>query len=175
MRELAHLQQIFDGWPFAAQLRSFGAAGDGQHFQVQIVGQALVQAQLFSAKMLASLKAGKVEKTEVDWFLHFISEGAGENDPGDMGFDDLESFYRVRVEGRVLQGSDQGLAHRRSFRVWKIKAAIMAASPLDANLGALLLSMNKVRIIRRHDSYSNSPYPEKTTLQGPAPVAGLGH
>ncbi|VVM94751.1 hypothetical protein PS893_05325 [Pseudomonas fluorescens] len=51
----------------------------------------------------------------------------------------------------------------------------MAASPLDANLGALLLRMNKVRIIRRHDSYSNSPYPEKTTLQGPAPVDGLGH
>ena len=70
-----------------------------------------------------------------------------------MGFDDLESVYRMRVEGRVLQGSDQGLAHGRSFRVWKIKAAIMAVSPLDANLGALLLRMNKVRIIRRHDSY----------------------
>jgi hypothetical protein len=51
----------------------------------------------------------------------------------------------------------------------------MAASPLDANLGALLLSMNKVRIIRRHDSYPNSPYPKKTTLQRPAPLVGLGH
>lgn len=35
----------------------------------------------------------------------------------------------------------------------------MAARPPDANLGALLLSMNKVRIIRRHDSYSIPPYP----------------
>ena len=35
----------------------------------------------------------------------------------------------------------------------------MAARQPDANLGALLLSMNKVRIIRRHDSYSIPPYP----------------
>jgi hypothetical protein len=51
----------------------------------------------------------------------------------------------------------------------------MAASPLDANLGARLLTGNKVRIIRRHDSYPNSPYPKKTTLQRLAPVDGLGH
>lgn len=81
----------------------------------------------------------------------------------------------MRVEGRVLQGSDQGLAHRRSFRVWgKFKAVIMAASPPDANLGGLLLRMNKVRIIRRHDSNSIPPYPQKTTFQGHEPLAGLG-
>ncbi|MCY1178566.1 hypothetical protein D9M73_189220 [compost metagenome] len=121
MRELAHLQYIFDGRAFAAQLRSLDAAGDGQHFEVQIVGQALVQAQFFSAKVFASLKAGEVEKTEIDRFLHFIGIGAGEQYPGNMGLDDLESLYWMRVEGRVLQGSDQGLAHRRSFRVWEIQ------------------------------------------------------
>ncbi|MNR33429.1 hypothetical protein D3C85_1511020 [compost metagenome] len=85
-----------------------------------------------------------------------------------MGLDDLEPVYRMRVEGRVLQGGDQGLAHRRSFRVWgKFKAAIMAASPPDANLGGCLLSLNKVRIIRRHDSYPIPPHSKKTTFQGP--------
>ena len=51
----------------------------------------------------------------------------------------------------------------------------MAARPPDANLRARLLSLNKVRIIRRHDSNSISPYQEKTTLQGPAPMDELGH
>jgi len=85
-----------------------------------------------------------------------------------MGFDDLEPVYRMRVEGWVLQSGDQGLAHRRSFKDWeKFKAAIMAASPPDANLGGRLLSINKVRIIRRHDSYSIPPHSKKTTFQGP--------
>jgi hypothetical protein len=51
----------------------------------------------------------------------------------------------------------------------------MAARQPDANLGARLLRMNKVRIIRRHDSNSISPYQEKTTLQGPEPMVELGH
>ncbi|CAI8809204.1 hypothetical protein EMIT0P253_230011 [Pseudomonas sp. IT-P253] len=56
----------------------------------------------------------------------------------------------------------------------KFKVVIMAASPSDANLGRRLLSLNKVRIIRRHDSYSIPTHPQKTTFQGPAPLAGLG-
>src|SRR5689334_5212788 len=82
------------------------------------MGQALVQAQLFAAKMLASFETGEIEEAEIHRLLHFISIGTGEYHPGNMGLDDLEPFYGMRVEGRVLQGSDQGLAHRRSFRVW---------------------------------------------------------
>ena len=77
------------------------------------MGQALVETQLFAAEMLASVETGEVEEAEVHRFLHFISKGACENDPGDMGLDDLEPIHGMRVEGRVLQGSDQGLAHRR--------------------------------------------------------------
>lgn len=45
----------------------------------------------------------------------------------------------------------------------------MAARQPDANLGALLLRMNKVRIIRRHDSNSISPYQEKPPSKGLGP------
>ena len=48
-------------------------------------------------------------------------------------------------------------------------AVIMAASPSDANLGWLLLTMNKVRIIRRHDSYPIPPYPKKPPSRGLRP------
>ncbi|MNI79324.1 hypothetical protein D3C73_1357740 [compost metagenome] len=119
LAKLAHFQGVLDGRTFAAQLRCFGATGDRQHFEIKILGQALVQAQLFSAEMPASLEGGEVEETEVHRLLHFISKGAGKHDPGNVGLDDLESIYRMRVEGRILQGGDQGLAHRRSLRVGK--------------------------------------------------------
>lgn len=40
----------------------------------------------------------------------------------------------------------------------------MAADRANANLGRLLLTMNKVRIIRRHDSYSIPPFCKKTSV-----------
>lgn len=117
LRELAHFQGVFDNRAVTRDLRRFGTAGDRQHFQIQIIGQALVQTQLFAAEVPARFKAGEIEKAEVDRLFQLIGIGTGEQDPGDMGLDDLESVYGMRVEGRVLQGGDQGLAHRRSFRV----------------------------------------------------------
>ncbi|MNK99327.1 hypothetical protein D3C87_1197170 [compost metagenome] len=110
--ELAHFQQVFDGRAFAAQLRSVDSACDWQHFKIQIICQALVQTQLFAAKMLASLKGGEVKKAEINRLLHFIGIGAGEQHPGNMGLYDLKPVNWMRKKGRVLQGGDQGLAHR---------------------------------------------------------------
>ncbi len=107
LRELAHLQHILDHRAVAAQLRRFDAAGHRQHVQIQIFGQALIQTQFFSAEVLARFEAGEVEKAEIHRLLHFISKRPGEDHPRDMGFDDLEPVDGVRVEGRVLQGSDQ--------------------------------------------------------------------
>jgi hypothetical protein len=54
----------------------------------------------------------------------------------------------------------------------------MAASRVNANrnthVAGLMLYRSKVRIIRRHDSYPNPPYPQETTRQPPAALAGLG-
>ncbi|MNY28219.1 hypothetical protein D3C86_1621800 [compost metagenome] len=117
--ELAHFQYVFDGRAVTAQLRRFGAASHRQHFQVKIIGQALVQAQFFATEMLARFQGREVEETKIHRFLHFIGKVASQQYPGDVGLDELEPVYGMRVEGRVLQGGDQGLAHRRSFRVWK--------------------------------------------------------
>ncbi|MNR05377.1 hypothetical protein D3C85_1214070 [compost metagenome] len=118
LRELAHLQGVIEHRAGATQLWRLDAPGDRQYFQVQVAGQALVQAQLFAAEVLACIQCGEVEKAEIDRFLHFIGIGAGEQHPGDVRLDDLESIHRMRIKGRVLQGSYQGLAHGRSFRVW---------------------------------------------------------
>gem|GEM_PF-481067 len=50
----------------------------------------------------------------------------------------------------------------------------MAASEVNANLARLMLNHDKVRIIRRHDSYPIPPYPQETTRQSPSTLAGLG-
>ena len=115
MWELTHFQRVFDNRTVAAKLRCIDAAADRQYFQVKTLGQALVEAQLFLAEMLAGTQLGEIEKTEVHRFLELVGKGAGEHHPGNMGFDDLELLYRMRVEGRVLQCGDQSLAHGRSL------------------------------------------------------------
>ncbi|MNL57867.1 hypothetical protein D3C87_1814580 [compost metagenome] len=111
LRELAHFQDIFDGRAIAANRRGFGAAGNRQYLKVKAVGQALVQAQFFLAKVFARRQFAEVEEAEVDRLLDLVRIGAGEQHPGDMRLDYLESVYGMWVEGRVLQGGNQGLAH----------------------------------------------------------------
>ncbi|MNJ56898.1 hypothetical protein D3C77_524620 [compost metagenome] len=106
-------------------MRRFGAAADRQHLQVQVWRQALVQAQLFMAEVLPCFQAGEVEKAEVHRLLDLVGERAGEQNPGDMRLDDLEAIHRMRVEGGVLQGGDQGLAHGQSLRCNLRKGGIM--------------------------------------------------
>jgi hypothetical protein len=132
--ELAHLQGILDGCAFAAQSRRFRAAGDRQNLQIQVGCEALVQSQLLGAEVGAGGQFGEVQKTEIHRFLDLVSVRPGQYHPGDMRLDDLEPFHRMRVQGRVLQGGDQGLAHRRSFiGRGDFKAVIMATATDDAN------------------------------------------
>ncbi|MCY1178814.1 hypothetical protein D9M73_191850 [compost metagenome] len=120
--ELAHLQRVFDRLAFATQLRCFGAAGDRQHFQIQAVGQALVQAQLFGAEVRALRQLGEVEEAKVHRLLDFVGIFTGEQHPGDMRLDNLKRRHWVREQGGVLQGCNQGLAHGRSFWVLVISS-----------------------------------------------------
>lgn len=93
--------------PVPAQLRGLGGTSDRQHFEIQILGQTLVQAQFFAAEVFAGIQAGEIEETEVDRFFHFIDVGAGEQHPGNVSLDDLKPIDGVRVQGRVLQCGDQ--------------------------------------------------------------------
>ncbi|MCY1425001.1 hypothetical protein D9M71_407790 [compost metagenome] len=134
--ELAALQQVFDGRAVAAQHGGFFTAGDRQDFQVQAFGEALVEAQLFLAEMLARFQAGEVEEAEVHRLLDLVGIAAGEQDPGDVGFDQSETLHRVRKEGRVLQGGNQRLAHGGSLVICIGKRRIMAAGAGCANFAA---------------------------------------
>ncbi|MNE07933.1 hypothetical protein D3C80_1005730 [compost metagenome] len=113
--ELAHLQHILECRTFASDLRRLGGAGDRQHFEVEVVGQALIQAQLFATEMLAGVEAGEVEEAEVDRLLDLVGIAAGQQHPGYVRLDHLEPVHRMGVKGGILQGGYQGLAHGRSL------------------------------------------------------------
>ncbi len=115
LRELAHLQHVLEGIAVAADHRSIRRAGDRQHFQVEVRCHALVEAQLFFAEMLARGQIGEVEEAEVHRLLDLVGVLAGEDHPGNMGFDDPKAFGGVRIQGRILQGGDQCLAHGHSL------------------------------------------------------------
>src|SRR5690606_6859023 len=110
-RELAHLQGIFDDRRVLAEAGRLQAAADGYDLTIQRRGKALVEAQLLLAEVLAAGQFGKVEEAEVHRLLDLVGVGASEQKPGNVGFNDLKTLHGVGVEGRILQGGDQGLAH----------------------------------------------------------------
>jgi hypothetical protein len=116
--------------------------------------------------MLARGDIGKVEEAEVHRLLDLVGVRAGEDYPGYMGLDDTKTLGGVRVQGRILQGGDQCLAHghsllkflnggvrvhceavhtvEKSQALWPLCVALQTAERPSVRC-------SKVRIMRRHD------------------------
>ncbi len=60
LRELLHADGVLDGRDVGVQHRGLGAAADGDHIEVEVLGQALVEAHFLFAEMLAGLERGEV-------------------------------------------------------------------------------------------------------------------
>ncbi len=95
--EFAHLQHVLDRLAGTIQLGRLDATGNRQHFQIKVGRQALVQAQFFLAEVFAGAQLGEVEEAEIDRLLELVGIGAGQDDPGNMRLDDLETIHRMRV------------------------------------------------------------------------------
>src|SRR5690606_40379351 len=78
LRELAHLQGIFDDRRVFAEAGRLQAAADGYDLTIQRRGKALVEAQLLLAEVLAAGQFGKVEEAEVHRLLDLVGVGASE-------------------------------------------------------------------------------------------------
>ncbi len=68
------------------------------------------------AEMLTQSQRSKIQETEVHRLLEFVGIRASQQNPRNVRFDELEILHRMWEKSRVLQGSDQRLAHGRSFR-----------------------------------------------------------
>src|SRR5690606_7958901 len=99
---------IFDDRSVAAELWGLFAAADRQNLSVERRRETLVETQLLVAEVLAAGQFGEVEEAEIHRLLDLVGVGAGEQNPGDVGFDDLETVHGVGVKGWILQGGDQG-------------------------------------------------------------------
>src|SRR5690606_8887009 len=124
----------FDGRAVAIETGRVLAAADGNDIQVEVRSQTPVQAQLFGAEMRALLEGGEIEETEIDRFLDLVDEVAGEKHPGDMGFHQRETGNRMVVQGWVLQGGQQCLAHDGSCNGLAMRAlcGLVATRPTVA-------------------------------------------
>src|SRR5690554_1702649 len=134
LAKLTGLDHVFNDRAVTIEAGCSFAAPDGNDVQVEFRGEAPVQAQLFSAEMRALIEGGIIEETEIDRFLDLVNEVAGENYPGNVGFHQRETGNRMVVQGRVLQGGQQCLAHIGSCSGLAMRAlcGLVAARPTIA-------------------------------------------
>ncbi|WP_241546937.1 hypothetical protein [Thiohalobacter thiocyanaticus] len=105
--ELLHLEGVFDGCARAVELRVLRGAGYRNHIEIQLRRQAAVEFQFNLAVLAALFQGTEIEKAEIDRFLELVGDAAGEQDPGDMGFDHAEVTDRMRKAfGRLQRGYD---------------------------------------------------------------------
>lgn len=75
--ELVYFQQVFDCFVVVVDLWCFFVVGDWQDFQVEIVGEVLVQVQFFVVIEVVFVQVGEIEKVEIYWFFDFVGVGIG--------------------------------------------------------------------------------------------------
>ncbi len=66
-------------------------ATDGDDLEVELGGETAVEAQFLLAIEAAFLQGAEIEKAEIDGFLDLVGISPGEQNPGDMGFDQFDS------------------------------------------------------------------------------------
>ena len=117
--KLAHFHRVLEGLAGAVDARGGRGAGDGNDVEIDVRCQPPVELHFVAAGVQALAEAAEIEEAEVQRLLDLVGEFAGEQDPGDMGFDDPHRACRVIVAGRVVQAADQlgRIAYRFRHRV----------------------------------------------------------
>ena len=83
--------------PVAVEDGLLRRAADGDDIEVKLGGKAAVEAQFFLAIEAAFLQRAEIEKAEIDGFLDLVGVVSGEQNPGDMGFDQFDVLDRMIV------------------------------------------------------------------------------
>ena len=102
-----HLHRPLDDLAVALHPHSPGVARHRHHPEVDLRGQAAVEAHLLLAVVPAFGQRAEVEEPEFDGLLDLVDEVAGQEDRRDVGLADLHLPDRVGVSGRVREGLDQ--------------------------------------------------------------------
>ncbi len=97
LRETSHFDCVVD-FRLPVQFRTVRFSAYPDDFEVKLRGEALVQAQFLLAKILTFFRSGKIEKAEIDRFFQLVSKISGQEDPGDMGFDQFDLSHRMVIK-----------------------------------------------------------------------------
>jgi hypothetical protein len=93
----AHADRIFDNLPVISEPQLTVLTAQGGDVEIEAWRQAPVEAHFFLAVVLPVCQAGEVKESEVNRFLDLVGKLTREQDPGDVGFDQLDSVSFVRV------------------------------------------------------------------------------
>ena len=111
--KLHELDGPFDRLARAADLRVFAGSGDRQGLEIELGGESLIESHLFAAEVGPAFQRGKIEVSKRHRFFEFVDERAGEEHPGDVGFDEADRAGRVGIGGGIEEPLDeQGCAGR---------------------------------------------------------------
>ena len=87
LRKFGHLHRIINNLAAAVQAWSIECAANLDDVEVDARCKSTIQAQFLVAEMVPLIQRGKVEEAEINRFLDLVRVIAGQNDPGNMGFD----------------------------------------------------------------------------------------
>ncbi len=99
-----HLQGVLQGVARTTQPDLPAVLRDGQDLQVDLRAEPPVQDQLFVQIMMAPAQGGEVEEAQVHRLLDLVGEAVGDEDPGDVGLDQVDGGSRLVIGRRLHQG-----------------------------------------------------------------------
>ena len=93
--------------PRALDFDTPAAACHWDHAQVNARSETVVQANFFLAEMASLVQRREIEKAEIDGFLDFVDQRAGQEDHGNMRLPHFDALDRERICIRVRHCGNQ--------------------------------------------------------------------
>jgi|GEM_PF-4886793 len=109
--ELAHPHGIVDQGAAAQQPGGGRRPVDRADVQVEVGGQATIQPDFLPTEPAPPLERAEIDKAQIDRLLNLVGIGAGEQNPGDMGFKKDNPADGMAIGFRPQQGRDHHI-HR---------------------------------------------------------------
>lgn len=86
-----------------------GATRERDDVQIQLRGEASVEAQFLLAVMASQIQGREIQKAQVQGLLELVGVVAGEQDDGDMGLQGGDPVHCMGIGPGCLQGLDERL------------------------------------------------------------------
>ena len=108
LREAPHPDSVFHYPALAVEPELLSVPSKGDHVKVQVRGQPAIDTEFLGAEVRSPLEGAEVQKPQVHRFLDLVGVVTCENDPGNMGLDQLHAAHGMREAAGIQQHPDIG-------------------------------------------------------------------